>query len=114
MRTFEAHRRCARRTGDVVRIARTLAGGHAPEPRELAHAICDDMIGACAVAAHAQPADHLAARIKRDAAAERDDAPERAPDAASLFEKARIEWIRVVQATQRSARLRGCIEIGGR
>jgi hypothetical protein len=67
----------------MAKVVRQFAGGErhdivlarrrrAVQACEFAHPVCDGVIGARCIAADSKPADHLAVRIERDAAAKCD------------------------------------------
>src|SRR5207244_9235602 len=77
----EAVRRLAARRwvvrGQVIDVVCSIEAdppGNAVQPRVPAHAVCDDVIGAGAVAAEAQATNDLTPRVQSHTAPERDDA----------------------------------------
>src|SRR5256884_7195555 len=86
MRVLEARRWLVRRQViDIVCSPEADARGNPVQPRIPAHAVGDDVIGARAVAAEAQAANHFTARVKRHPTAEGDDAPGHPANAGPLL-----------------------------
>ena len=86
--------------GQIRDVVGASTAGRAVQACELAHPERNRMIRAGRVAANAQSADHLAARVERDTAAKRDNAARDFPQTGSLLLEVRIERIGVVQTVQ--------------
>lgn len=111
---LEACRSAARGIFDVVVAATVWTAWNLIEPSSPSHSIRNNVIRAGGVATDAQPADHLAVFIQRNAAAEGDDAARDAVDPRPLRIEFWVERIGVVQSIKRSARLCWGVEVRSR